>query len=383
MIRTERAHLRVVAQTHPGLSGKNNEDRFAVSAYRRSRRDPTPVVLAVLADGIGGHRAGEVAAEIAVETISQKVAQSDGQQPLLILQDAVREASQRIHARSMTDPSQQGMGSTCACALVLWDQLFAASVGDSRIYLLRDGDIHQLTTDHTWIQEALENGAIRPEEVRGHPNAHVIRRYLGSPIPPEVDLHLHLADTETEEQAYANQGMRLQAGDILLLCTDGLTDLVNDAEISAAFTVQPLETAVDTLIELANRRGGHDNITLIAMQVPERWPAAFRRPRSLYLALSCLGVATVLAVVAVLSILGWRYLTLAYRSTPTPTASATFTALPVSITLLPSTPLRATGTPLPPTIPAAQPASAPVTGGATYTPWPTNTPPPTTSTAYP
>jgi len=123
------------------------------------------------------------------------------------------------------------MGTTCACAWVIGSQLFIASVGDSRVYLLRNGSLIQLTVDHTWVQEAVEKGILGPEDVRNHPNVHVIRRYLGSSKTPQADTRLRLAKEETDTQAHSNQGLCLLPGDLLLLCTDGLTDVVEDADI--------------------------------------------------------------------------------------------------------------------------------------------------------
>ena len=263
MIRIEQAHLPVIASTHPGMSGKNNEDRFAVTAFQVSESDPTPVLLAVLCDGIGGHRAGEIAAEIAVNVITQRVADSDGSSPVDILFNAIQEASEVIYKSAQVDE----MGATVACAWVHGNQLYTATVGDSRIYLVRGGSIRQLSVDHTWVQEALEMGVLHPNQVNGHPNAHVIRRYLGSPEPPEVDLRMRLARNEADSQAVANQGVQLRPGDRLLLCSDGLTDLVSDSEILAILQRTPLSHAPEALTALANQRGGHDNITIITVQV--------------------------------------------------------------------------------------------------------------------
>lgn len=269
MIRTERAHLMVTAQSHPGMTGKNNEDRYAVSAYRLSRSNLTPALFAILCDGVGGHRAGEVAAEIAVDTISLRIADSNPGQPIQELQDAIITASQKINERANSDEGRQGMGSTCACTWIIGNRLYTASIGDSRIYLLRKGSIHQLTTDHTWIQEALDAGLIDYRQIHGHPNAHVIRRYLGSPNPPQCDFRLRLNPEETDEQALANQGTLLIPGDRLLLCSDGLTDLVSSPEIEKVLQMRSLSSVTQTLIDMANQRGGHDNITLILLEVPE------------------------------------------------------------------------------------------------------------------
>jgi serine/threonine protein phosphatase PrpC len=285
MIRIARAHLKVAALTHPGLAGRQNEDRFAVSAYRLSEVDPTPSVFAVLSDGIGGHRAGEVAAEIAVESISRMVEQSDGREPLATLNHAVQASSELIAAKAKDDTQRLGMGTTCACAWVIGDKLFTASVGDSRIYLLRGEQIHQLTIDHTWVQEAVEKGILPPDQARAHPNVHVIRRYLGSSQPPQADLRMRLAKDESDTQSRSHQGLRLLPGDVLLLCTDGLTDLVEADEIwetihGASATVNPagggLPAAAQALVDLAISRGGPDNITVVLLAVT-RSPAPTKR----------------------------------------------------------------------------------------------------------
>ncbi len=273
MIRVSSAHMRVAARTDAGRSGKNNEDNFAVSAYRLSDSDPTPSVLAVVADGIGGHRAGEVASALAVEHISQVVAESDGRDPIGTLTQAVVLSNHHIVSQAHQDNARLGMGSTCVCAGIIVDRLYTVSVGDSRLYWIRRGQIRQLTTDHTWVHDAVVHGIIRPEEARTHPNAHVIRRYLGSDPPPEADFRLRLADSESDEQALHNQGLQLLPGDVLLLCTDGLTDLVDDDEIlSAVQHYREPEAIVEFLVALANERGGHDNITVVVLQMTGEMP---------------------------------------------------------------------------------------------------------------
>ena len=169
MIRVSQSHLSVVARSHPGMTGKNNEDRYAVSAYRLDKAGRAPALFAILADGIGGHRAGEIAADMAVELVSKQVAASDGKKPLETLETAIAEASREIFAQAASDPDRQGMGATCACVWVIHNRLYTAAIGDSRIYLIRNKTIRQLTTDHTWIQEALDRGLIKPEEARGPP----------------------------------------------------------------------------------------------------------------------------------------------------------------------------------------------------------------------
>ncbi len=386
MIRTERAHLLIAAQSHPGMTGKNNEDRYAVSAYRASRINPTPSLIAVLCDGIGGHRAGEVAAEIAVETISQKLAESSPGQPLEALKSAVTSASQAIFKQAGNEDGRMGMGSTLACAWVVGHRLYTTSVGDSRIYLLRGNTIQQLTTDHTWIQEALEAGLINAQQIRGHPNAHVIRRYLGSPTPPLCDFRLRLSPEENDEQALANQGLVLKPGDKLLLCSDGLTDLVSNQEILRVAQSQAFEAIPDALIALANQRGGFDNITVILLAAP--WKsisraAAIRQWALRYWWLLLIALLTIGILIAVVAML-WMGFDLISRRPgilplgtttpliqPTPLLMVTPTAQPFSPTpptgQNPASGAPATATPIQPTV---TPLTAPTKSLPTSTPIP-------------
>lgn len=381
MIRVEKTHLPVAALTHPGMKGKNNEDRFGVSAFRTKTQASTPVLLAVLSDGIGGNRAGEVASELAVNMISQVVADSDGRNPTQILESAIHQASEQIFQQAQQNLEQQGMGATCACVWISGDRLYSATVGDSRIYLMRGETIWQISTDHTWIQEALERGLLQPDQVDGHPNAHVIRRYLGSPTPPDVDFRMRFNSEENPPDAPAGQGFRLLPGDYLLLCSDGLTDLVEDKEILAAFRQGSMEEAGQKLVDLANQRGGHDNITLIGIQIPElvekpvaaAAPAALPR-RSRTLLAGCLGII-ILAVVVGGVTGGWLLYSGEGKATPTTTATITVSPTPTGPTrtptrtrtpsITPSPRPFASSTPTPPAAPGSRP---------TLTPWPTNTP---------
>ena len=169
MIRVARAHLNVDAQTHAGMTGKNNEDRYAVASFVLSQRDRVPVLFAVLADGIGGHRAGEVAAELAVNHLMQAVARSDGRNIRETIEDAVIEASEAIAAHAGSNDNLKGMGATCATAWIIGDKLHTAYVGDSRIYLIRSGRIQQLTVDHSWVQEAIDKGILMEDYYLNRP----------------------------------------------------------------------------------------------------------------------------------------------------------------------------------------------------------------------
>lgn len=423
MITAQRAHLFFATATHPGMKGKNNEDRFAISAYTVDERRRTPSVLTVVSDGIGGHRAGEVAAEIAVNVITQVVAGSDASRPESILQEAIIKASETIRGQAETDPLKKGMGATCVCAWIIGSRLYTASVGDSRIYLIRQGAIQRLSTDHTWVQEAIEHGALSPDQARNHPNAHVIRRYLGSQQLVVPDLRLRLQPGENDSQAEANQGARLLPDDRLVLCTDGLTDLVDDPEILEAVETMKLDDAVQYLVDLANQRGGHDNITLVILEVPATGitqmtgskvestqpitatpvmeatqPVAtvqaaqavqaataeqtavqevheekkgVLQGKALWMALSCLGIITLSGLaVALFGTVSWFAIHPTPTSTPavTQTRAVPFTVQPTLPAIFVSATPQPTGTVAPLTPPAFRP---------TYTPWPTSTPTPT------
>lgn len=268
MIRTDRAHLFVTAQTHPGMAGKNNEDNFAVSAYIISPMNPTPCVFAIVSDGIGGHKAGEVASELAVNLISAMVEKREGGNPLAVFENSFYQASEEIFKMAEGDVRYKGMGATAACAWVIGQQLFVAYAGDSRIYLIRGGGIRQLSHDHTWVQEAIDKGILDRSSIKNHPNLHVIRRYLGSNEPPEPDLRLFLRAGEDDQAARNNQGLQLLPGDIVLLCSDGLTDVVEDDEIAEQVAGRTLQQGALAMIDLACERDGHDNITVVMLGVP-------------------------------------------------------------------------------------------------------------------
>ena len=361
MIRIPRAHLNVEAHTHAGMTGKNNEDRYAVASFVLDKNDKTPVLFAVLADGIGGHRAGEVAAELAVNHTMQVVAKSDGRHIKPTIEDAVNEASDAIAAHSASNENLKGMGSTCAIAWIVGDRLHTAYVGDSRIYLMREGRIQQLTIDHTWVQEAIEKGVLTPQLAREHPNVHVIRRYLGSPAPPEPDFRLKLFDDEGDQHAEGNQGFQLLPNDVLLLCSDGLTDLVwNDEILEVVRSKASLREASRALVELANARGGHDNTTVVLIAVPSDFKLIVKKDVD-WLPWIIGGAVGMIFVLAVASFLTINLLRRNANLTLTPTISPT---PPLTEAPLP------TVTPLP-SMTAVPTQSLPI--APTYTAWPTNT----------
>jgi protein phosphatase len=265
MIPTPHTELIVAAGTHPGETGKNNEDRYTVQHYYGGPGEP--VTLALVADGIGGNRAGEVAAQLVVETIEKVMGRASGADYAALLDDALRQAAQAVVAAGEERLQLRGMGSTCAAALIAGRRLYTAYIGDSRIYVLRRGSLIQTTVDHTFVQEAIEAGLLTPAEAKDNPHRHVVRRHIGADPNVKADFRLRLAEGEAPEHMMRNQGVLLEPGSQVLLCTDGLSDLVELAELQHALAVQAPRSAVDALIRLARARGGYDNITVIVVQL--------------------------------------------------------------------------------------------------------------------
>ncbi len=253
------------ARTDVGMIRSGNEDNFAVTA--RGNRG-----LFIVADGMGGHAAGEVASEMAVQTIEQEL---DGLRDLDDstgdrLDQALRKANRNIHERTMTEVDKQGMGTTASVLLIYDKKYLIGQVGDSRVYLLRDGALHQLTKDHSYVQEQVDAGFLTPEQARYHPYSNVITRCVGA--SPEVEPDIYQGD--------------VSIGDLFLVASDGLTSMVDDRRLQILLMsrAEP-ERKVLALISEANGRGGLDNITAIVVQVaadedgngPSNGPTAHRR----------------------------------------------------------------------------------------------------------
>ena len=295
MIPSDSSHLTVAGLSHPGEVREINEDRYSVSTYARESDDAS-VTLAIVADGIGGHQAGEVAAQIAVDQISEDVGKSSGDEPIAELSEAIITAGRLISESALRDEALQGMGSTIATAMFVERQLYIVSVGDSRTYLIRSGEIQQISIDHTWVQEAINHGILTPEEARNHPNAHVLHRHLGGDRDPIPDPRLRLSADESDEASQSNQGMRLSPHDQVLLCSDGLTDLVENDEILEIVSSNPPEEAGKALVDMARSRGGHDNITMVIVEIPDEDSTDSGGRMSAGLRLAFAAIALLLAV---------------------------------------------------------------------------------------
>jgi protein phosphatase len=228
-------------KTDTGRQRRENED----SAFARA-----PVF--VVADGMGGAQAGEVASQIAIETFEPAL--GDSGTPEERLAGRVREANRRIYDRSRTELGREGMGTTLTAAYLDDGSVAIAHVGDSRAYLFRDGELTRLTQDHSLVDELVRRGKLTEEQAAEHPQRSIITRALG----PEPDVEV---DTWTYP---------VRPGDVLLLCSDGLTSMVSDERIAEVLAAaQTLDEAGQGLIDEANAAGGRDNITVVLTRVEE------------------------------------------------------------------------------------------------------------------
>ena len=240
----------IKAATDIGKVRDPNEDSFLTLGGKSSPRGFD--ALLVVADGMGGHAAGEVASQMTVDGIKRMLASEDLESPDLegnafgaFLGKVLESVNQEVWEAGQT-PEKQGMGTTCTLAAMRGDQLFLAHIGDSRAYLLRDGELHQVSTDHSWVEEAVAMGTLTREEARVHPNRNVITRAIGLDQQVKVD----------------TSSMPLAKGDLILLCSDGLNSMIPDDEIRSILIDNGPKQVCQALIDSANNAGGHDNTTV-------------------------------------------------------------------------------------------------------------------------
>lgn len=245
----------VVKLTDQGRTRDHNEDRVRVEIPQDSRLLQAKGALYIVADGMGGHEAGEVASAIAIDVFPQAYYQDTQADLRICLQNAVRQANHAVFTRAQQSPGRKGMGTTIVAAAVRNGELYLAHVGDSRAYLLRQGKFEPLTKDHSFVQEQIDAGILTEEMARNHPQKNVITRALGH--GPEV--------TPT-----ISGPIPLQPGDRLLLCSDGLSGPLRDEDMAAILKQHPVRDAVPQLVDLANERGGPDNIS-VALALVEPW----------------------------------------------------------------------------------------------------------------
>ena len=240
--------LSVAAGTDVGRIRAGNEDNLYADADQERG-------LFIVADGMGGHAAGEVASEMAVQIVARELAEagevaSDATRVRMV--EALKAANRAIYERTIVEAEKQGMGTTASCLLLGQGHWLIGHIGDSRIYLMRDGSFRQLTKDHSYVQEQVDAGFLTPEQARYHPYSNVITRCVGANADVEVDILTG----------------DLRAGDLFLLASDGLTGMVEDALMRRLIEARNSPgRMVDALINEANRRGGLDNITAIVVHV--------------------------------------------------------------------------------------------------------------------
>ena len=257
------AHITARGSTDVGRRRDHNEDAFLVDAE---------LGLYIVADGMGGHAGGGTASRLAVETIQGSVKAAREKEPGLfeagdgveesvlpnVLREAVEAACARIFETAQGNPELAGMGTTVTAALLEGRAAFVAHVGDSRCYLIRGSRIFQVSEDHSLVNEQLKAGAISADEAKHSRFKNIIPRSVGFELQVQVDL----------------MGLELEAGDSLVICCDGLSNLVEDPEILRIVEEAPIDEAPARLIALANARGGDDNITVVVVQVPPPEPPA-------------------------------------------------------------------------------------------------------------
>ena len=372
---------RLFHETHPGISGRNNED--AVETAVISSPNGQTRYVAIVADGIGGHASGEVASHMALRHVMEFLRQHPTAPLPQALVQAVIRANRAVFAESQKKELWKGMGTTLTLAVVEDGRLYLAHVGDSRAYLIRGDRIVQLTVDHTWAQEAIEAGRLTPDEARNHPNRNVLKRYVG--IQPEVEVDLRVAPPDGGSPPDPrHQPLALQPGDVVLLCTDGLHDLLRDDQILEIVRTHPGDQAVKALVAAANAAGGPDNISVAIIEIPGRKIA---RP-PLRIPMPHLAVPITAATVVILLgfILAWALLFRGRpdgedgggsRSSRSGTPIAVYGGEPTSAAGG-EVPLgEPTSTPLPTSTPTLTPTPRPTpTATRTPTPTPTFTPAP-------
>jgi len=254
--------IKIRAATDTGKVRDHNEDNFLVLEGEQS---PSGIdALLVVADGMGGHAAGEVASQMTVEEIPEllrtrgiQVDNLEDAQIERFFADILEDVNRSVW-KAGQDPDKRGMGTTCTLAALRGNQAFLAHVGDSRAYLLRGGKLNQLTTDHSWVEEAVSDGRLNREEARIHPNRNLITRAIGLDREVQVDTYV----------------VPLLKDDLLLLCSDGLNSMITDEEIQKALKENKLDKSCQALIQSANKHGGHDNTTVVSAYIKGKMSAS-------------------------------------------------------------------------------------------------------------
>jgi PPM family protein phosphatase len=248
-----RPGIEAAGLTDVGCHRENNEDNYAYwepqddSAFQRLGR------LAVVADGMGGAEGGQYASRIAVDAVSEVYPVSPDSDPQQRLLASFREANHRVQQEAHAKPMLRGMGTTLTACALLGNNLYFAHIGDSRLFLIRDGEARQLSRDHSLVARLIESGTIRPEDAESHPQKHVLTAAVG--VAEDLQPDMSFAPIE------------LRPSDVLILCTDGLWGQMTPAEIAEIASTSAPKDACKSLVQLAKERGGPDNITVQVLRI--------------------------------------------------------------------------------------------------------------------
>jgi len=363
--------LEVAKLTDVGRVRSHNEDYvdyFIPSDPEQLARKGS---LYVVADGMGGHQAGEVASRRAVEAVIAYYYGDAEHDVGTSLVRAVQAANHQVYTMAQSDPTKAGMGTTLVAVVILGRKVYVANVGDSRAYLINSQGIRQITEDHSWVEEQVRAGLLTHEQASRHPQRNLVTRALGS--KPEVQVDLFEGE--------------LSEGDTLLLCSDGLTGRVTDQELAFYVTRYPPKEAARQLVALANERGGNDNITVLIISAraeaptvkvappapPATLPAGASERKIPLVPIIAGGVAVLLVLVVGGFLAARTFLKSAETATPAATAIGTIpspSAETAAPTASPSPAQAATATPPVP------PTTAPPTATLASTPTPTPSPTP-------
>lgn len=241
--------LAVGVKSDVGKKRKDNQDAFYVSQN-------TSIPLYLVADGMGGHNAGELASNMAMNIIVESFIKnqknlSSEKMILKIIKKSIEEANSKVYLKSLENKDFNGMGTTITLAYIFNNKIYIGHVGDSRAYLIRKGKLGQISEDHSYVNQLLKSGSITKEEAKNHPKRNMITRAVGSSSILEIDLLVKKYDKN----------------DILILCSDGLTNMVMDFQILEQFQDgKNIQESCEELVEIANTNGGIDNITIIAIK---------------------------------------------------------------------------------------------------------------------
>jgi PPM family protein phosphatase len=239
--------------TDIGCRSEHNEDRLLFFEPDDPLILKKKGIFAIVADGMGGHRAGEIASELAVKLVKQNYYSNDSQELPLALVAAFEAANRTIYQLSVNNKAYQGMGTTCTALVLHQGKAYCAHIGDSRLYLLRDERLLQLTEDHSVVMGMVKAGIISAEEAQHHPDRHVISQALG------INSQVEISSWDTP--------LSVREGDLFLLCSDGLYDLVENEEMKKIIRSQNLTSACEKLIAIAKERGGYDNISVVLLHI--------------------------------------------------------------------------------------------------------------------